>query len=322
MSSPYRAPLNMDRTQEEPRISLRDEACPVCGSNERMSLGKPGRISEAFEELRTEIRPVEVVRCLDCTGKYIHPMMYFSEEFQKKLYNLDYWNSNGALRDLKNFGEKVTIISAVKELSGVAPGKTLLDVGCGTGEFLKAGADGGFDVTGIDVDSTTTEYITRKYGFRTITGLLEAGVFEEGSFDVVVLSHVIEHLQRPIELLGIIHSILKPNGLFVMCTPNSDSLGEDIHHVYGCFRHSWDKCYYLTPFMNPYHIIGFNRKSARRILEDCGFTVEYFKVRSGLEWEDESRKLIMRSIKVVGAVLNKGMSIVTISRKPASASLE
>lgn len=321
MSSPLRAPQSAQLTQaKEPLITLRKDGCPICGSMNRRSLGKPGRINKAFDELRGEIGSVEVVRCLDCTGKYIHPMVYFSDEFRRRLYSLDYWNEGGALEDFKNYGEKVRIIGEVKKLTGDTPGETLLDVGCGTGEFLKAGSDAGFDVTGIDVDATTTEHITKKYGFRTVTGLLGPDTFPAGKFDVVVLSHVIEHLQKPIELLGVIHGILKPNGLFVMCTPNSDSLEEDIHHVYGRVRHDRSKCYYLSPFLNPYHIIGFNRKSARTILERSGFAVEYFKVRSGLEWEDQRLKFIMRSIKVMGALVNKGMSIVTISRKPVSAS--
>jgi 2-polyprenyl-3-methyl-5-hydroxy-6-metoxy-1,4-benzoquinol methylase len=302
-------------------ITLRNESCPICESENRLLLGKPGRISDAFKKY-SETGEVNVVRCLDCSGKYIYPMMYFSEEFRKELYNLDYFSSNGALEDFKNMGEKITIMAAVKKLYGEPRGKAMLDIGCGTGEFLKAGADAGFNVTGIDVDSTTTDYITKKYGFRAVTGLLGPETFPQHSFDVVVLSHVIEHLQRPIELLGTIHSILKPNGLFVMCTPNSDSLGEEIHHVYGRLRHDRSKCYYLSPFINPYHIIGFNRKSAHRILERCGFAVEYFKVRSGLEWEDKTRKLIMRSIKVMGALAHKGMSIVTISRKRAAARVE
>jgi 2-polyprenyl-3-methyl-5-hydroxy-6-metoxy-1,4-benzoquinol methylase len=299
-------------------ITLRNENCPICKSGQRVLLGKPGKINQAFKSYR-EIEQVNVVRCLECTGKYIHPMMYFSEEFRKELYNLDYFNAEGALEDSKNVGEKVTIMAAVEKLSGEPRGKTMLDIGCGTGEFLKAAADSGFDVTGIDVDSTTTEFVNRRYGFRTVTGLLGAETFPQGSFDVIVLSHVIEHLQEPIELLSAIHKTLKPNGLFVMCTPNSDSFGDEVHNVYGHLRYDRSKSYYLAPFQSPYHIIGFNVKSARRILEDSGFRVEYCKLRSGLEWEDKTRKFIMRSIKIMGALLHKGASIVTISRKPWAA---
>lgn len=299
-------------------ITLRSENCPICESGNRLLLGKPGKISDAFRKF-SEIERVNVVRCSDCTGKYIHPMVYFSEDFTRELYSLDYFNSNGELEDSKNIGEKVAIMTAAKKLSVDPRGKTMLDVGCGTGEFLKAGADAGFTVTGLDVDSTTTAHVTKKYGFHTVTGLLGPETFPRCTFDVVVLSHVIEHLQRPMELLGVIYEILKPNGLFVMCTPNSDSLGEDIHNVYGRVRYDRSKSYYMAPFQSPYHIIGFNLKSARRILEHAGFMVEYCKLRSGLEWEEKRRKAIMWSIKVMGAMLGKGMSIVTISRKPAAA---
>jgi SAM-dependent methyltransferase len=170
-------------------ITLRNENCPICDSGNRRLLGKPGRISDAFMKYG-EISEVNVMRCLDCSGKYIHPMMYFSEEFRKELYNLDYFNPHGPLEDFKNFGEKVTIMGEVKKRSGEPRGRTVLDIGCGTGEFLKAAADIGFNVTGIDVDTTTTEHITGKYGFRTVTGLLGPETFPAGSFDVVVLSHV------------------------------------------------------------------------------------------------------------------------------------
>lgn len=299
-------------------LTLHYEDCPVCSSQRRVSLGKPGRISDAFRGL-SQIDEVDIVRCLDCTAKYIHPMMELSEEFRKKLYNLDYFNPNGAVEDAKNVGEKVSIMATVAKMSGDPRSKTLLDVGCGTGEFLKAAADCGFHVTGIDVESSTTDYVATKYGFCTVTGLLGPKTFPACSFDVVILSHVIEHLQRPMELLAVIRGILKPHGLFVMCTPNSDSLTEDLHDVYGRFRYDRTKSYYLTPFLNPYHIIGFNLNSARRILESAGFGVEYCKLSSGLEWEDKNRKLIMRSIKLAGALLGKGMSIVTVSRKPATA---
>jgi 2-polyprenyl-3-methyl-5-hydroxy-6-metoxy-1,4-benzoquinol methylase len=302
-------------------ITLRNENCPICESGNRLLLGKPGKISGAFEKY-SETGEVNVVRCVDCSGKYIHPMVYFSEAFTRELYNLDYFNSNGAVEDAKNIGEKISIMAAVKKLAGEKRGKTMLDVGCGTGEFLKAGADAGFNVTGIDVESSTTEHVRKKYGFRILTGLLGPESFPPCSFDVVVLSHVIEHLQRPIELLGVIYRILNPNGLFVMCTPNSDSFGEDLHHLYGRVRYDRSKCYYLSPFLNPYHIIGFNLKSARRILEHSGFSIEYCKLTSGLEWEEKRRKFIMWSIKVMGALANKGMSIVTISRKQPSKNIQ
>lgn len=291
-------------------IQLRNERCPVCDSDKHSVIGKPGRTSEPFKNC--DVSAVNIVRCRSCSAKYIHPMMYFSDEFRTKLYGSEYWDADGTIDDLKNMGEKITIMEKVCALSS---GKTVLDVGCGTGAFVKAAADLGFTVTGMDVDRETTKNIEQRFGCRTVTGLLDYSTFPESSFDVVILSHVIEHLQRPAEMLAVIQRIVKPGGLFVMCTPNNDSLMEDIHDLYGRLRHGRKNSYYLTPFITPYHIVGFNLDSSRRILQRSGFSPEYCKLHSGLEWEDKSRKLIMRSLKVAGALLGKGMSIVTISRK-------
>lgn len=296
-------------------ITLRHENCPICGSGNRRLLGRPGKISHAFDQLLGEIAQVEVVRCMDCSGKYIHPMMYFSEEFLRKLYNVDYWDSS----ELHNLAEKTNILRVVQRLfDGFLRGKTLLDVGCGAGEYLLEASKLGMVVTGIDVEESITKQLRQKYGFNMVTGLLTRGVFSPSSFDVVVLSHVIEHLPQPVELLSIIYEILQPGGLFVMGTPNSDSLEEHLRNAYGRLRYDKTRCYYMAPFENPYHILGFNLESSRRILARTGFSPEYLKLHSGLEWEDKERKLVMRSIKVLGAVIGHGMSIVTISRKPAA----
>jgi len=101
----------------------------------------------------------------------------------------------------------------------------------------------------------------------------------------------------------------------VMCTPNTDSLMENVHDIFGRMRHAWSKTYYLAPFISPYHIIGFNPRSSRRILERARFTPIYCELHSGLKWEDTNRKLIMITIKIAGAILGRGMSLVTVSRK-------
>src|SRR5262249_18845828 len=226
-------------------ITLRNENCPICGSSNRKFLGKPGKINNAFDALRDEISQVEVVRCWDCSGKYIHPMMYFSDEFLRKLYNIEYWDGN----ELHNVPEKTNILGIVEKLSrGSVRGKRLLDVGCGAGEYLIEASKRGMAVTGIDVEESITDHLSKTYGFNMVTGLLTPGVFSPNSFDVVVLSHVVEHLPQPAELLSVIHGILKPGGLFVMGTPNSDSLEEHLRNLYGRLRYDKTKCYYMAPF--------------------------------------------------------------------------
>jgi 2-polyprenyl-3-methyl-5-hydroxy-6-metoxy-1,4-benzoquinol methylase len=280
----------------------------MCGSREKVVKGRPGKVNNIFQRFNGELDSIRVVRCSDCSGMYVSPMIYFSDELLTELYNIRYFDA-----DMKNMGEKYNILRIVEKHLGSLKGKMLLDIGCGTGEYLKAASDFSMDVTGIDVDESLAANIRKKYGYKVRTGLFGPGAFPRASFDVIVLSHVIEHLQEPSKLLECIRHALKSGGLFVMCTPNADSLMEHIHNIYGKLRDS-SKTYYLTPFISPYHILGFNLKSSRRILERTGFTPVYCKVHSGLEWEDANRKIIMRSIKVAGAVLGKGMSIVTVSQ--------
>jgi 2-polyprenyl-3-methyl-5-hydroxy-6-metoxy-1,4-benzoquinol methylase len=296
-------------------LRLVETACPVCGGSDRVNRGAPGRLSAPFQPFASQLQRVQVARCTDCEVLYTSPMVHFSDEFQRSLYNIDYFESAEGVLDLKNMKEKENILDIVARNSGPLAGRTLLDVGCGTGEYLKAASDRGMQVTGIDVDQSLADYIGRKYGHRVVTGLFGDDTFPAESFDVIVLSHVVEHLQEPAPLLRSIHRALKPDGLFVMCTPNFDSLMEALHDLYGKWRHGAGKNYYLTPFTSPYHVVGFNLRSTRRLLARTGFSPVYAKVHSGLEWEANRRSLPLLTITLAGAMLGKGMCINTVSRK-------
>jgi SAM-dependent methyltransferase len=301
-------------------FTLKDDGCPICGSQSKTLIGAPYKKNVTFQRFNGELDEVHIVRCSQCSGMYVSPMIYWSEELLRELYNIRYFSSESTVADHKNMSEKYNILRIAARF-GPIKGKKLLDIGCGTGEYLKAASDLGMDVTGIDVDETLAAHIRSKYGYSVVVGLFEDDSFPAGTFDVIVLSHVIEHLQEPAKLLRSIRKALKPGGLFIMCTPNADSLMEDIHNLVGKLKDS-SKTNYLCPFEVPYHILGFNLKSSRVILDRTGFSPIYLKLHSGLEWEDEttnstrtlSRQLAVKGVKVAGAVLGKGMSIVTVSR--------
>lgn len=296
-------------------LALKDDGCPVCGSRDREQLGKAGKRNAVFERFSAEIDQVNAVRCRSCTALYIAPMVHFSPALQAELYNIDYFGSTEGVRDHKNMREKETILDVLARVTSPLSGKSLLDIGCGTGEYLVSAANRGMKVTGIDVEGSIAKHIQEKYGLRVLTGLFGDETFPPDSFDVIVLSHVIEHLQEPIPLLRSIHRALKPGGAFVMATPNFDSLLENLKDLYGRRRYDPGKSYFLTPFTTPYHIVGFNVSSARYILEKTGFKPIYLNVFSGLEWDDDSHKIAMRTIKILGALLRRGMNLVTISTK-------
>lgn len=143
-------------------------------------------------------------------------------------------------------------------LNKIAPGR-LLEVGCGNGKRLARMRDLGWDVTGQEIDSVASEYVRQEKGIPVHLGPLET-MDTPGEFDVVILSHVIEHLHDPVALLKMCHLLLKKNGLLVLLTPNVASYG---HRKFGA---GW------CGLESPRHIHLFTCKKLVRLAQKSGFS--------------------------------------------------
>lgn len=137
-------------------------------------------------------------------------------------------------------------------------GARLLDLGCGNGQFLEWARDMGWQVFGADPDPHAVA-IAMGHGIDVRVGGIEQFDEEEPQFDVITLSHVIEHLHDPIAELKSVHRLLKPNGTIWIDTPNLDSIG------HADFGSSWRG---LEP---PRHLVLFTRRSLQFALENTGF---------------------------------------------------
>jgi SAM-dependent methyltransferase len=145
----------------------------------------------------------------------------------------------------------------VRMLHAVPQGR-LLDVGCGSGEWLESMRERGWRVVGVDFDQTAVNF-ARQAELEVRCGSLEEQHFAEGSFDAVTLNHVIEHVPDPLRTVAECARILKPAGKLVMFTPNGSSLGHWI------FKRDWRG---LEP---PRHLQIFTIQSLVRILQRAGF---------------------------------------------------
>ncbi len=145
-----------------------------------------------------------------------------------------------------------------RHLPGPGGGRTLLDIGCGDGAFLRQAQACGWQVEGIDPDPQAAAEGLRR-GVQIRTGGLETLAQREAAFDVITLSHVIEHLHDPAAALADCHRLLRPGGQLWIATPNIDSGG---HALFG--RH-W------RGLETPRHLVLFNEASLRRLLREAGF---------------------------------------------------
>lgn len=100
----------------------------------------------------------------------------------------------------------------------------LLDVGTGAGERLVELAGAGWDVVGQDLDPAAG-HLARGRGLEVLHGPVEELVGRERPFDVVGLTHVLEHAVDPGDLLQACAALLAPDGRICVISPNARSLG-------------------------------------------------------------------------------------------------
>lgn len=136
----------------------------------------------------------------------------------------------------------------------------LLEIGCAEGTFLKLAARAGFQAYGIEPDPTTGAAAQQCPDITVFCGALAEAPYPDASFDVVVLFHVLEHLDSPRQALRKIGRLLRPAGLLVVETPNIASLG------FRLFGRRWRQ-------FIPDHYYFFSPVTLTRALEEAGFRV-------------------------------------------------
>jgi SAM-dependent methyltransferase len=106
--------------------------------------------------------------------------------------------------------------------------KNILDIGPGIGLFMSCAPK---KITGIDVNPKAVVFL-RKQGFKCVLGDGKKLPFPDESFDGIMCSHVIEHLQphEALELMKEISRVLKHGGLCIIRTPHFRNPEQFYHH--------------------------------------------------------------------------------------------
>ena len=99
-------------------------------------------------------------------------------------------------------------------------GTRFLDIGCGEGGQLMATTEIGWKACGLE-PSVTHSQSAKDLGFSVINDYLNEGIYDPASFDVVLLSHVIEHILVPNHFLEVVMQLVRPGGRVVIVTPNA-----------------------------------------------------------------------------------------------------
>jgi 2-polyprenyl-3-methyl-5-hydroxy-6-metoxy-1,4-benzoquinol methylase len=160
----------------------------------------------------------------------------------------------------RDFGRYLT----VDAVTAVAPPPArVCELGCGHGGFALELQQAGYRVTGVDPDPKARSAAARK-GVVVFVGYAEAlpKALEPGPFDIVIMSHVLEHCQDPHRALENVAALLRPGGHLVCEVPNNACAGLALS---GPAWHWLDV---------PRHLNFFTHDSLRLACEDAGLIVE------------------------------------------------
>lgn len=136
----------------------------------------------------------------------------------------------------------------------------LLDLGCGTGNFLAAARDAGFDVTGIEFDPAAVRFAQQHYGLTEVFALRPEQFRKtrpEEYFDIVTFFEVLEHQDKPRQFLNLAKDLLAPRGFIALSVPN---------------RCRWQNGIESLDYP-PNHLTRWSPEALRNILEAEGFEI-------------------------------------------------
>lgn len=143
---------------------------------------------------------------------------------------------------------------------------TLLDVGCGNGDFIARMSSLGWRVSGVDPDPGAVSEARRK-GLEVFTGVISD--VPDAVYDVITLNHVIEHAIDPIDLLRECRKRLRQDGgRLIISTPNLNSLG-----------HRWFGRYWRGLEV-PRHMVLFSLSALRKCVEGTGMRVHSLRTET------------------------------------------
>ncbi|MCC5616915.1 class I SAM-dependent methyltransferase [Nostoc sp. CHAB 5836] len=168
--------------------------------------------------------------------------------------------------------------------------KRILDIGCGNGHLCKILSDNGIECVGIEPSSDGINQAkklvpnSKFYVMSCYDNPLEA---ELGKFDVIVSTEVIEHLYFPQKLFEFAKYNLKPDGMFLLSTPDYGSYWKNLLLS---VTNRWD--IHHAPLWDGGHIKFWSKKTLSKLVAREGFVVQ--------KWEGiRSTRLPLFNVSIV-----------------------
>lgn len=232
------------------------ESCPICGSNE----------SELYLESKdysTSKEPFSIRQCSGCSFRFTSPVP--SEDKIGSYYESEDYISHtdskkGVMNKVYHIVRKKAIRNKEYLIDTFNVEKSLLDIGCGTGDFLHFCKEHGWDILGLEPDAGARSICAKKG--VPVKDIDELHRLEDKSVSVITMWHVLEHVYHLNRDFDKIKSVLKDDGKLVVAVPNCSSYDAQ---KYGEFWAAYDL---------PIHLYHFRPNDIKTLAEKYDMKVD------------------------------------------------
>ena len=159
------------------------------------------------------------------------------------------------------FVRKIRMRKKIKKILNMLNGKgSLLDYGCGTGDFLLKAKNAGLSVAGIEPHQKAREAATLKTSAKVFRSK-ESAETNPNKYDIITLWHSLEHVLDLKQTIIFLKNKLNPEGKIIVAVPNYNSF--DAKH----YKDKW------AAYDTPRHIWHFDQTSIDKVFNSCGLVL-------------------------------------------------
>jgi ubiquinone/menaquinone biosynthesis C-methylase UbiE len=201
-----------------------------------------------------------IVQCDSCGFKFTSPRP--EEKDLGKYYKSEEYVSHsntkkGFINSTYQQVRKYTLLKKLQLISKFYKTGSILDIGCGTGEFLNTCKTAKWNTMGIEPDQEARLMAIKNYNLD-IREESEMKNLPDSSFDIITMWHVLEHVPKLNERVEELKRLIKANGVVIIAVPNCDSLDAKI------YKENW------AAYDVPRHLYHFSPKDIDSLFKKHG----------------------------------------------------
>jgi SAM-dependent methyltransferase len=225
--------------------------CPICNSSSFTPF-------LSAKDHTTTGEQFEIVKCTKCSFTLTSPRPDISsmgKYYQSEKY-ISHTGGNKSLFDkVYVLARAITLGWKLKLINKYKPTSSILDYGCGTGEFLHHLKSSGWAITGVEPSEEA-----RNKAIHLLQNPIHSSIekIEGSQFDAITLWHVLEHIHDLNEKLSSIKSLLKQDGIIFIAVPNHESPDAQKYAAY------W------AGYDVPRHLWHFSKDSMKKLFDKIG----------------------------------------------------